>query len=359
MFLPDLGGGGAERVFLHLANVFLEAGHDVELVLARARGSLLSQVPNGLPLVDLRVPAGPLGALGLAVGATVGLARYLRRRRPQVLLSTLTGANLAAILARSLARSDTLVVVREACTLENVGGRVRRRLMSVLYPRADCVVALTDHMRRQLMTELRLRGEQIVCIPNPVDRNAIRHKAAEPVDDAWLDQQDTPLILGSGRLSRQKDFATLIRAFASIRTQRPARLAILGEGPERAALEALGEELCPGGDLHLPGFTGNPYAWMRRCALFVLSSRWEGHPNVVLEALSLQRPVVMTAYDQGAWDYAQLPGVRVVPAGDPKALGQAMLEHLRQPPDPHSIRLPAAVAFSDAGYRQLIEQLAS
>lgn len=357
LFLPDLAGGGAERVFLHLAGAFREAGHDVDLVLARARGPLLGQVPGGVQVVDLRAPAGPFGTLGLALWATIGLTRYLRRRRPEVLLSTLTGANLAALLARLLSRSGTRLVVRVACALENVRGHFRRWLMGLLYPRADRVVALTDHMRRQLVAELRLPEERVVCIPNPVDQERIRRKAIEPLEDPWLLEADEPLLLGVGRLSKEKDFDTLIRAVARVRAQQPARLAILGEGPERPALEALGSELRLGCDLNLPGFTDNPYAWIKRCTLFVLSSRWEGHPNVVLEALALQRPVVMTAYDPGAWDYAQLPGVKVVPAGDPAALTQAIVEQLRRPPEPHSIGLPAAVASSTDRYRKLVNEI--
>ncbi|MGB5494721.1 MAG: glycosyltransferase, partial [Sedimenticolaceae bacterium] len=141
-----------------------------------------------------------------------------------------------------------------------------------------------------------------------------------------------PVILGAGRLTEQKDFATLLRAFARMQALRPVRLVILGEGRLRGELERLADELGVGDRVALPGFTTNPYAWLARAALFVLSSAWEGSPNVLTEALALGVPSVATDCPSGPREL--LAGGRygaLVAVGDPGGLAEAMLATLEAP----------------------------
>jgi glycosyltransferase involved in cell wall biosynthesis len=177
-----------------------------------------------------------------------------------------------------------------------------------------------------------LSREQVCVVRNPVWTSELTQLAQEPVNHPWLQQHDTPVIIGAGRLTRQKDFTTLIRAFAEIRARRPCRLILLGEGDYRVRLEALASELNIRDAVSLPGFVPNPYAWIARARLFVLSSLWEGSPNVLTEALALGVPVVSTDCPSGpreilkGGEYGTL-----VPMGDAAALARAMATTLDHP----------------------------
>ena len=356
LFLPDLNGGGAERGMLTLPKYFVERGHRVDLVLARAEGALLPLLPPTVRLVDLRAGWRSWGLLGLAVSAMLRLAAYLRRERPDTLLSTLTGANLVAVLARAIGNRDTKLVLREAVTLKNIQGSFRLYLMRWLYPKADVVVALTEVMRRELITIIRIHYDKVVRIPNPIDLDFILNKAAIPFEHPWFFQNEPPVVIGIGRLSPQKDFSTLIHAFAQLRSGFKSRLVILGEGPLRGELESLVKELKLDGDVILPGFDDNPYRWLSRAKVFVLSSLWEGYPNVVLEALALGKLVVMTGYDSSVEIFADNSFVIIVPPSNPTIMANAIIEALNRQTCPNILLAPADSHFSQVAleYEKLL-----
>jgi len=298
LFLPDLQGGGAERVMLTLAKGFVGEGHRVDLVLARAEGALLPLVADGVRVMDLRAGLRKWGLTGLALSAMARLAVYLHREKPDVLLSTLTGANLVAVTAWRLVGRSTRLVLREAVTLRNLKSTWHLRLMRWLYPQADAIVALTEVMCQELISIVGLSASRVICIPNPVDVDFVQSQAAMEFDHPWFASGSPPIIIGIGRLSRQKNFGMLIRAFAELRSRGViAHLVILGEGPLRNELENLIRELRIENHVLLPGFDVNPYRWLARSQVFVLSSLWEGYPNVVLEALALGKKIVIVKYD--------------------------------------------------------------
>ena len=178
---------------------------------------------------------------------------------------------------------------------------------------------------------------------NPVITPRLLALAETPLEHPWFVEHETPVILGAGRLTRQKDFHTLIRAFAQAREVRPCRLIILGDGGQRDELLALATELGVAEDVDLPGFAANPYAWMRAADLFVLSSRWEGSPNVLTEAMACGTPVVSTDCPSGPRETLQDGRFGpLVAVGDDKGLGQAILDTLAAPPAAEAMR--AAVA---------------
>lgn len=349
LFLPDLSGGGAERVMLLIAKHLSEAGHKVDFVLARREGALLDEVPESVRLIDLRAGLRSLGAPALAVTATVRLTAYLRRSQPDTLMCTLTGANLAGALATRLSRCPLRLVLREAVTLANVRSGFRLRLMRVLYPVADKVVALTEVSRKELVEVLGIPPKQVTCIPNPVDVGRIRVQAEKPIEHPWVTQSAQPLIVAAGRLTRQKDFATLIRAFAALRKELDVRLAILGEGPERERLHALAVELNVGDHLLMPGFDHNPYRWLSRASVVAISSRWEGSPNVLVEALALGKQIVITEYDSSVFDYRHMPGVTLVPLDDLASMVSGLSAALRGPRSGRYERTAGTNALSDRG----------
>lgn len=328
LFLPSLRGGGAERVMVTLAQGFTERGLKVDLVLAKAEGPYISEVPAGVRVVDL-------GASRVLL-ALPGLMRYLRREKPTAMLSTLSHANIVAVWAKRLTGVPTRVVVREAITASLSSANawsLRERLMPFLtrrfYTWADAVVAVSKGVAADLIQNVGLPANKVQVIYNPVVTSALFAKAEEPLVHPWFTTGEPPIILGVGRLTKQKDFATLIRAFALVRKEKPVYLMILGEGEERPKLENLVRELGLEEAVSLPGFLENPYKYMKRAAVFVLSSRWEGLPNVLIQALALGTPVVSTNCPSGPMEILE-DGKwgELSPVGDIVSLARAIVDQI-------------------------------
>jgi glycosyltransferase involved in cell wall biosynthesis len=324
IFLPSLSGGGAERAMLNLAHGIAGCGHAVDLVLAQARGPYLSQVHESVRIVDLK-------ASRVLMSLPV-LVSYLRREQPEALISALNYANVVALWARRLAGIPGKVLVNEQNTLSrSVRNSARRRQRMVMplvkrfYPWADYVIGNSQGVVDDLSQMTGLPRQRIKLLYNPVVTPEVREKARAALNVPWFEAGQPPVVLAVGRLTKQKDFPTLMRAFAQVRQARPARLLILGEGPDRPALEALANQLGLGDDVALPGFVENPYAYMSRASLYVLSSRWEGLPTVLIEALYCGPPIVATDCPSGPREI--LAGGRhgsLVPVGDVTALTQAI-----------------------------------
>ena len=358
-FLPSLCGGGAERVIVNLAEGIIERGLPVDLVLSAAEGALLDQLPPGVRLVDLRAPR-VLRSLGPLTG-------YLRRERPRVLVSSMGHANVVALWAARLAGRTTPVVVTEHNTLSQatrqktrVPGWVWPPLLRVFYRWADSVVAVSRGAADDLARTSGLARDRVEVVYNPVITPTMVALARQTPDHPWFAPGQPPVILGVGRLTRQKDFVTLVRAFAEIRRCRTARLIILGEGEERTALETLAGQLGLANDVALPGFQENALAYMAKSALFVLSSAWEGLPTVLIEALAAGTRVVSTDCPSGPREILQDGRLgTLIPVGDATALAAAMLQALEQPAG--TIPLDALIPFTrDAAvdhYLRLIESL--
>jgi glycosyltransferase involved in cell wall biosynthesis len=199
-------------------------------------------------------------------------------------------------------------------------------LVRAFYPKADKIICVSNGVAQELINKYHLPKSKIQVIYNPVVAQDMFKKAEEPLDHPWFQPGQPPIILGVGRLTAQKDFETLIKAFALVRNKTETRLMILGEGPERTKLEQFVKQLGLENDVSMPGFVDNPYKYMKRSSVFVLSSRWEGLPTVLVEALALGLPVVSTdcpsgpaeILENGKWG-------RLVPVGAPKALADAIL----------------------------------
>ncbi len=330
-FLPGLQGGGAERVILNLAQGITERGLPVDLVLAAAEGPLLDQVPPGVRLVDLRAPR---------VLRSVGpLAGYLRRERPRILISSLSHANLVALWAGKLAGRATPVMVTEHNTMSRSAteqGPLERGLwppvLRTFYRWASHVVAVSQDAADDFARTSGFPRDRMEVVYNPVITPAAMALARQEPDHPWLAPGQPPVILGVGRLTRQKDFPTLVRAFAEVRRRRPGHLIILGEGEDRPLLEALIGELGLADAVSLPGFRDNAMAYMARSALFVLSSGWEGLPTVLIEALAAGTRVVSTDCPSGPREILQAGRLgTLVPVGDAGALTAAIVDALDRP----------------------------
>jgi len=330
-FLPSLVGGGAERVTVNLAEAITERGLPVDLVLVAAEGVFLEQLSPSVRVVDLHARR-TLRSIG-------PLASYLRRERPRVLVSSIGHANLVALWAGRLARQVAPIVVVEHNTLSQEAGQERRlagriwpQLLRTFYPWADRIVAVSRDAADDLARTSGLARDSIEVVYNPVITPSLLASAREVPDHPWFGPGEPPIVLGVGRLTRQKDFSTLLRAFAQVRRQRPARLVILGDGEERAALEALAGQLSLVEDVSLPGFRQNALAYMAGAAVFALSSAWEGLPTVLIEALAMGARVVSTDCPSGPREILQDGRLgTLVPVGDPAALATAILQALDRP----------------------------
>lgn len=330
VFVPSLRGGGAQRAMLNLACGLAEREDlDVDLVLAQKEGPYLNQVSDKVNVVDL-------GA-SRTLTALPKLIRYLRREQPAGMISAQDYGNLIAIWSRSLSRSRTRLVISEQnnpARWERSNGRYNGRfvlsLLGRFYPWADGISTVSDGVGDHLAAAASIPRELIQTIHNPIARTDIAEPTHQDVPHPWFEQGEPPVIVGVGSLTPQKDFPLLIRAFARVRQQMSARLMILGEGVLRGELEQLIESLGVTEDVALPGFVDEPYEYMCRASLFVLSSQYEGLPSVLIEALCCGLPVVATDCPSGPQEI--LNGGKygsIVPVGDLDALAAAIEQSLK------------------------------
>ena len=328
-FTYSLGGGGAERVVVTLANHYTTQGYAVDLIVSRREDAYLKEVHPKVRIRYLHTRRRMLAA--------PRLAKALRELRPVALLATVN--TFAAVLAQRLARIPTRVILREATT-PSVEFQVKETsafkrtisetAMRWLYPRADAVVAVSKGVAQDLLNLIPQLKPKLTVIYNPVIDAAFYAKADAPVEHPWFQLNQPPVVLAAGRLVALKGYDTLLHAFARVRQQIPARLVILGEGGERPNLERLAAELGVAADVDLPGFDPNPFRYMRRAGVFVLSSRYEGLPNVLIQALACGCPVVSTDCPSGPSEI--LDGGRygaLVPVDDVEAMARAIVAALK------------------------------
>jgi glycosyltransferase involved in cell wall biosynthesis len=374
IFLQSLQLGGAERTMLTLADGLSRNGCQVDLLLVVKRGELLDEVPRTVRLIELGTVSRsmllphlvglPMRTLRLflpvllknrqpkVVRSLPKLIRYLRSAEPDALLTTLPNNNLVAVWAKWLCRPRTRIVLCEGNTTSkevsacapNPFDRKWPIFIKQWYPRADGIVAVSDGVASDLSQVSELPRERITTVFNGVDLHRLDQLAASPVADPWFEGDAPPVLLAAGRLAPQKDFPNLLKAFARVRSRCGVRLVILGEGPERARLESLAADLGIAADVKMPGAVLNPFSYMARARLFVLSSAWEGLPTVLLEALACGCPVVSTDCPSGPTEIldggAFGPLVRV---GDDEALAEGIIRALALPADRERLRERAQI----------------
>lgn len=341
IFLPSLDGGGAERVMLNLARGFVEQGIKVDLVLVKAEGPYLSQVPSEVRLVHLENKK--------LLFSLPTLVRYIQKEQPIAILCGENDANIIALWAKRLAGMSTRVVVSVHNHLSRESknsNKLKRQLSPLLarwfYPQADAVVTVSQGVAEDLIC-LGLPRDNIKVIYNPIFTPELLEKAQQPLAHPWFSAQEPPVILGVGRLEKQKDFPALIRAFAQLQQQRPVRLMILGEGPERSRIEAMVEQLGLTDSVALPGFVANPYAYMTHSAVFVLSSIWEGFGNVIVEAMATGTPVVSTNCESGPAEILENGKYgKLVAMEDVEGMAEAIADTLDRPPNSTMLQQRAA-----------------
>jgi len=393
-YIHTLGGGGIQRSFVNLTQGLVRRGYtDLWLIANRAQGPMKAYLPPNVHIIDLCEPDVPfrfarllrylsqkhanspwlnsatkahyiaLKAIGylrkrhlqfmlLSSLMSLKLADQLLKIRPDALLSAYI-CNLSAIMTQRFL-NDLRVVISERGTPSlylpflSAAGTVLK-MMRRLYPKADRIVAISQGVADDLISLLNLPHEKVIVIYNPVVTPELFEQAKQPANHPWFEQNRLPVILAVGRLSPEKDYPTLFRAFSLVRQVRPAKLLILGEGEERSNLERLAIELGIQNDVSMPGFVDNPFAFMAKASVFVLSSAWEGFGNVLVEALACGCPVVATDCRSGPREILDNGRYgRLVPVGDHEALAKAILETLDNPdfPADRQTRFQRAMEFS-------------
>jgi len=293
ILLPDARMGGAQNVLLQLADEF-RINHSVEFLCLAQAGELHKNSANNLRMRFL-VNNDRLGFSAL-LEAFHRLIGIMRTDQDAVILSTGTGTNLLACAARLFARRGARLVIREACSSKNSTSRIISLLKRLLYPRADGMIGVSDGVAEELKA-LAGKRQPIASIPNPVDALRLNALAAMP-DGMLVDFQHT-FILTVGRLVPQKNTALLIDAFARIEKSVDEHLVIIGAGPFESQLRSQIAGYGLDAKIHLLGEISNPQPWFKRASAFVLSSDSEGYPNVLLEALVHNLPVISTNCDFG------------------------------------------------------------
>ncbi len=327
-FVPSMRGGGAERVMLNLARGFAGEGFDVDLVLTKAEGPYMALIPPEVNVVDLNSHR--------VLACLPNLVRYLRKQRPQVMLSTMLHTNIIALLARRLACVPLRVVLREAMELSEIldSKNFFRKILTVVFVRlayasADGNIAVSHAVARDYETRLRWPLGRMQVAINAVVTPELMAESQEPVEHPWFQAGEPPVILSAGRLAEEKDYPTLIKAFSLVHQHCPTRLVILGEGKERPALESLISDLGLEKEVLLPGFVENPFKYMARARVFVLSSLFEGLPGTLIQAMAVGTPVVATNCKGGVNEILEDGKYGdIVPVGDEKKMADAILKNL-------------------------------
>jgi glycosyltransferase involved in cell wall biosynthesis len=325
---PLKAWGGIEGKIVTLAREFLAQGVAVELMLARGgQVPYPERLPNEVRITDLT-------SRGKA-STTLKLARRLRWDPPDAILTAKDHAAKAAVLARALSGSRVPIFIKLTNTPSKILRRSgKRQLAKWLYPRADGAIAISEGVRDDFLSHFRMAPERVTTIYNPTITPDFPDRMRRPVEHPWLTEKAFPVVLGIGRLTPQKDFATLVQAFAAFRKRQEARLIILGEGPLRGELENQASRLGIGDAVDLPGFVPDPLPWLARANLFTLSSRYEGLGNVLIEALAAGTPAVSTDCLSGPREILQNGRLgELVAVGDAQGMAGAMERSLdRLPP---------------------------
>ncbi len=336
LFLPSLVVGGAERMMLNIATGLSQRGYEVDIVLVNAEGDFLEKVPDDVDIVDL--------SSSRVLTSIPALVRYLRGTEPDVLLSTITPTNVVSLWATLIPTIDVKHVIRvarpesEAAKVQDntTKERVTAALARRFYPFADEVVAISEGVAKDLRTNTSLH--RIHVIYNPVVTEELKKQSKEDVTHPWFNDE-IPVILGVGRLVDQKDFETLVRAFAMVRENREAKLVIFGEGYKRERLEQLTRELDIQNDVDLPGFTDNPYKYMANANVFVNSAKHEGFGNVIVETMACGTPIVATDCPGAPAELLEEGKVgRLVSVGDPREMSEGIKNMIDNPTNPRLLR---------------------
>ena len=295
-FTPTLSGGGAERMMVDIGNEFLNKGYQVDLLVGTlGKDKYSSELNSRINIIDFSSRRIRYTLLKLSL--------YLKEQKPDAVISTQFHANIALAISATFIGYKGKIIYRLANMLDILlkdtslfRQAITRIGIPFSYKIADFIIAQTTIMKEEVVAMEQNLITKTIVIPNFINPKKINDLALEPVNHSWLSEKEnsTPVILSAGRLAGQKDWITLLKAFQLVLNKFESRLIILGEGPQRKMIEEFVENNDLNTHISLPGFKINPFAWMAKSDLFVLSTLGEGFPNVLIQSLACNCPVVCT-----------------------------------------------------------------
>lgn len=337
LFIPTLDGSGAEKIALTLANSFVARGYQVDLIVIKSGGKFYNQLDSSVNIINLNCSR--------IIFCFFSLINYLNKNKPDVFLSSLTHSNIISIIASLFSKVKTKVIVIEhglkTKLFKNINfkNRLIDLLMLFIYPKAYRIIAVSKDVAKNISMRSGVQLSKIDTIYNPIVSNSILLKSKVKINHPWFLEGQPDVILSVGRLTEEKNFSLLIRAFANVRSKHNVRLLILGEGKLRSQLTSLASKLGVEKDFSMPGFVENPYAYMSKASLFVMSSDYEGFGNVLVEAMACGAPVISTNCPGGPKEILEngLWG-KLVPVSNLDVLTDTILKTLNEKNHPNSFK---------------------
>lgn len=319
--IPDLSGGGAERVIIQVLKYLDRKKFILHLVLFEKRGAFVMDLPADVKLYALSKGGYLYGLQGLLV--LIKLANLIKTKEPEIIVSFMWYTNAISLLARILCGFESKVIVSERYTFSfSYEGwfteTLRKTAVRFFYHSADAIIVVSKKIRQELELYFNVNVNKIVPVYNPIDIERLVQCSQEEVEHKWFEEK-SPIIISIGRLTPQKGFSYLIKAIAAlVKSGVCCRLVILGDGPEKEILRKLAEKLKIGNKVAFLGFQSNPYSYLGNSTIFVLSSLYEGFPNVLIEAMALGVPCISTRCPTGPDEIITdgVDGILVPPADE-------------------------------------------
>lgn len=329
---PSMSYGGADRVTLTLLENLPQDEYDISLILMRAEGAFLEDIPKHVRLINTNSKN-----LWLY---TFPLLKILKNEKPDIVFSTCGGANMPLSLAASIVPNKKFkLILSERNILFPPGkNKLKRSLMMLakrlFYNAADHHTAVSKGVKEEMIKAFALKAEQISVVDNPVITLQLLAQSKEEVNHPWFKKdRSIPVILHAGRFVYQKDHQTLIEAFKILNEKTEARLFLMGEGPLKKEIQSLVKSYDLESPVEFAGFDKNPFKYMSKCDVFVLSSHHEGMPGVLVQAMACGAPCVSTDCPTGPNEIikSDLNNGKLVPVGDSKQMATAIEEVLNNP----------------------------
>lgn len=330
--IPSLAGGGAERILVLLLKYINRNRFKPVLIVFNSENAYKQDLPSNIPIICLN-KKNRFDFFRLAWN----LSRIIKKEKPSLIFSFLTYTNYLTVLARNLARSRIPLLLGEHTNLKgSLKGQkfkgIKKILIRNLYPKATNIIAVSEGVKEDLVTNYKIPKNKCFVIYNMVNIKGIKEFANEEITHPWF-KEEIPIIIACGRLVAQKNYPLLFKAMSLVLKEKNARLLILGEGKDRSKLEEYARKLNISQNVAFLGFQSNPFKYMSRASVFVLSSSWEGFGNVIIEAMACGNPVISTHCPSGP-DEIITDGVNglLIPVRDGNALVKAILRLLKDEP---------------------------